>query len=87
KRLTKYIWLLLLLCPLLNLVAMVTATLMNVTGPHGRYLFPSIIPITALLIAGFYRLGETFGKWATVVLIAMNLAVTVLAWALFYPPH
>lgn len=87
QRLTKYIWLLLLLCPLLNLVAMVAATLMNVTGPHGRYLFPSIIPITALLIAGFYRLGETFGKWATVVLIAMNLAVTVLAWALFYPPH
>lgn len=87
QRLTKYIWLILLLCPLLNLMAMVVATLMNVTGPHGRYLFPSIIPITALLVAGFYRLGETFGKWATVALIAMNFVVTILSWALFYPPR
>lgn len=82
----KMIWLLFLLCPLLNLAAMITATLLKVTGPHGRYLFPSIIPIDAMLIAGFYRLGDKFGKWATLSLLALHLAVTVGSWLVFYPP-
>lgn len=83
----KMIWLLFLLCPLLNLAAMITATLLKVTGPHGRYLFPSIVPIDAMLIAGFYRLGDRFGKWATLSLLALHLAVTVGSWLVFYPPR
>jgi hypothetical protein len=83
----KMIWLLFLLCPLLNLAAMITATLLKVTGPHGRYLFPSIVPIDAMLIAGFYRLGDKFGKWATLSLLALHLAVTVGSWLVFYPPR
>lgn len=86
-RLEKMIWLIFLLCPLLNLAAMITATLLKVTGPHGRYLFPSIIPIDALLIAGFFRLGDRFGKWATLSLLALHLAVTVGSWLVFYPPR
>ncbi len=87
ERLEKMIWLIFLLCPMLNLAAMVTATLLKVTGPHGRYLFPSIIPIDALLIAGFFRLGDRFGKWATLSLLALHLAVTVWSWLVFYPPR
>lgn len=83
----KMIWLIFLLCPLLNLAAMITATLLKVTGPHGRYLFPSIIPIDAMLIAGFYRLGDKFGKGATLSLLALHLAVTVGSWIVFYPPR
>jgi hypothetical protein len=66
---------------------MLTATLLKVTGPHGRYLFPSIIPIDALLIAGFFRLGDKFGKWATLSLLALHVAVTVGSWLVFYPPR
>lgn len=87
ERLEKMIWLVFLLCPLLNLAAMVTATLLKITGPHGRYLFPSIIPIDAMLIAGFFRLGDKFGRWATLSLLALHLAVTVGSWLVFYPPR
>lgn len=86
-RAEKMIWILFLLCPLLNLAAMITATLLKVTGPHGRYLFPSIIPIDAMMIAGFFRLGDRFGKWATLSLLALHLAVTVGSWLFFYPPR
>lgn len=85
KRSEKMIWLLFLLFPLLNLAAMITATLMRVTGPHGRYLFPSIIPIDALLVAGFYKFGDRFGKWATISLILLHLAVTIGSWLFYYP--
>ncbi len=87
RRSEKMVWLIFLLCPLLNLAAMITATLLKITGPHGRYLFPSIIPIDALLIAGFFRLGNRFGKWATISLIVLHLAVTVTSWLVFYPPR
>lgn len=87
ERTEQMIWLLFLLCPLLNLAAMITATLLKVTGPHGRYLFPSIIPLDALLIAGFFRLGNKFGKWATLSLLALHFAVTVVSWFVFYPPR
>ncbi len=87
KRLEKMIWLIFLLCPLFNLAAMVIATLLKITGPHGRYLFPSIIAIDAMLIAGFFRLGDKFGKWATLSLLALHLAVTVGSWLVFYPPR
>lgn len=80
------IWLLLVLCPFCNLLAMIAATLMNVTGPHGRYLFPSIIPLTALIIAGFYRLGEKNGRIAVFALLTTNILVTVGSWMVFYPP-
>lgn len=82
----KMIWLIFLLCPLLNLAAMLTATLLKVTGPHGRYLFPSIIAIDALIIAGLFRLGDKFGKWATIVLLALHLAVSLGSWAVYYGP-
>jgi len=81
------IWILFLLCPMLNLAAMITATLLKVTGPHGRYLFPSIIPIDAMMIAGFFRLGDRFGRWATLSLLLLHLAVTVGSWLFFYPPR
>jgi hypothetical protein len=82
----RMIWLIFLLCPLLNLAAMITATMLKVTGPHGRYLFPSIVAIDALIIAGLFRLGDKFGKWATIVLLALHLAVSLGSWAVYYGP-
>jgi len=82
----KMIWFIFLLCPLLNLAAMITATLLKVTGPHGRYLFPSIVAIDALMIAGLFKFGDRFGKWATIVLLALHLAVSLGSWAVYYGP-
>lgn len=87
QKLEKLIWFIFLMCPLMNLAAMILATLMKVTGPHGRYLFPSIVPIDAMLIAGFYHFGERTGKWMVVTLLTLHLAVTVGSWLVFYAPR
>ncbi len=87
KKQERLVWIVFALCPLFNLAAMITATLLKITGPHGRYLFPSIIPIDALLLAGFFKLGDKFGKWATISLLALDLAVSVGSWLVYYPPR
>lgn len=80
----KAVWLFCLLCPLCNLIGMVSVTLMNVSGPHGRYLFPSEVAIFALIIAGFMRLGERPGKAIIAFLLAVNVCVTIGSWLVFY---
>lgn len=80
----KAVWIFFLLCPLCNLIGMVSVTLMNVSGPHGRYLFPSEVAIFALILAGFMRLGERPGKVLIGLLLAINACVTIGSWLAFY---
>jgi hypothetical protein len=77
-------WMLVAAFPLCNLLANLAATTTNVTGPHGRYLFPSEVCILALTIAGLSRLK--IGKPLIITLVALNLAITVGVWICWYMP-
>lgn len=79
-----FVWLMIAAFPLCNLLANLAATIVNVTGPHGRYLFPSEVCILALTIAGLSRLK--IGKPLVISLIALNLIVTVAVWICWYMP-
>lgn len=81
------VWLMLIVFPTCNLLANVVATSMNVTGPHGRYLFPSEIPILACIIAGLSALGRRAGSVSIVALVALNAAVAIGAWCAYYMPR
>ena len=78
------VWLMIAAFPLCNLLANLAATIVNVTGPHGRYLFPSEVCILALTIAGLSRLK--FGKPLVLSLVALNFIVTVAVWICWYRP-
>jgi len=84
KRKKFFVWIMITAFPLCNLLANLAATIVNVTGPHGRYLFPSEVCILALIIAGLSRLQ--IGKPLVVSLIALNLIVTVVVWICWYMP-
>jgi 4-amino-4-deoxy-L-arabinose transferase-like glycosyltransferase len=61
-------WIVLILCFLTNLAVCVYGTYSGVAGPQGRYLFPSEIPIMAMLIAGL-AIGSD--KWSNRLIIAL----------------
>jgi len=85
-RAEKVIWILFGTCILLHLASMLYVTITNVSGPHGRYLFPSIIPVFALLLAGLSRLQPRLGKTLVWLLIGLSTAATIGAWLYFYLP-
>ncbi len=78
------IWIIIAAFPLCNLFANLAATIVNVTGPHGRYLFPSELSLLALTIAGLSQFKA--GKALVMSLIALNLIVTAGAWLCWYMP-
>ncbi len=80
------IWLLFATCVVLHLGSMLYVTIANVSGPHGRYLFPSEIPVFALLLAGLSRLQPKVGKTLTWLLVGLSITSTVGAWLYFYRP-
>lgn len=80
------IWSLFGICLLLHIASMLYVTITNVSGPHGRYLFPSEIPVFALLLAGLSRLEPKIGKVLVWLLIALSTASTIGAWFYFYKP-
>ncbi|MBX9878721.1 MAG: hypothetical protein K2Y22_09705 [Candidatus Obscuribacterales bacterium] len=80
------IWILFAVCILLHLGSMLYVTITNVSGPHGRYLFPSVIPVFALLLAGFSRLTPRVGNAITWLIIGLSTASTIGAWLCFYRP-
>lgn len=80
------VWLVFLVFISCNLIAMIYVTLINVSGPHGRYLFPSEIPIMALLLGGFSRLNHKFGSACTILTISICAVASVVSWLVFYPP-
>ncbi len=77
-------WILIAAFPLCNLLANLAATITNVTGPHGRYLFPSELCILALTIAGLSRFK--FGKPLVISLVLLNLLITAGVWICWYMP-
>jgi hypothetical protein len=79
-----FVWIMIVAFPLCNLLANLAATIVNVTGPHGRYLFPSELCILALTIAGLSRFK--IGKQLVVSLIALNALITVGVWLCWYMP-
>lgn len=74
-------WSCLVLTVLINLASMIWASVYNLGGPQGRYLFTSEIPVMALLIGGMNLLGEKkAGRIAVCIFLAFNLAVAVGSW-------
>jgi hypothetical protein len=74
-------WLFLFCCLALNFCAMVFAQMQNLGGGQGRYLFPSEIPIFALLLLGLKTLPGKLSTWATsgfIGLLALALATASL---------
>jgi hypothetical protein len=74
-------WSCLALTVVINLASMIWASVYNLGGPQGRYLFTSEIPVMALFIGGLNLLGEKkVGKIAVGIFLAFNLAVAIGSW-------
>lgn len=74
-------WSCLALTVLINLASMIWASVHNLGGPQGRYLFTSEIPVMALFVGGLNLLGgKGGGKIAVSIFLAFNLAVAVGSW-------
>ncbi len=78
------IWQFFAACFALNMVAVVYVTITGVSGPHGRYLFPSELPILSLLLAGFARFGPRFEHLLSLVLVSTCLVSTAYGWIIYY---
>ncbi len=72
---TNWQWLVLIICFAINLAVCIYGTYTGVAGPQGRYLFPSEIPIMAMLIAGLNSASTKWSKYLLVSLIAFNVFV------------
>ena len=72
KHKMQWSWLILILSFLLNLSVCIYGTYSGVAGPQGRYLFPSEIPIMAMLIAGVTFCSNKWSKYLIIALIAFN---------------
>jgi 4-amino-4-deoxy-L-arabinose transferase-like glycosyltransferase len=83
-RQTSTLWLFLTACGLFNMAAVVYATISGVTGPHGRYLFPSELALMALLLAGLSRVGGKFEKFAVITVVLLCGISTFWGWFVYY---
>jgi 4-amino-4-deoxy-L-arabinose transferase-like glycosyltransferase len=81
------IWQVFALCLVLNMAAVVYVTIAGVSGPHGRYLFPSELPLFALILAGFAKFGPRRERVLTIALASTCLVSTVSGWIMFYAGH
>ncbi len=61
-------WILFVTCIILNLLMSAYCVYAQVSGPQGRYMFPSEIPIMSMLIAGLHCAGK---KWSNKLILAM----------------
>jgi hypothetical protein len=75
KQQINWSWFTLILCFVINLAVCIYGTYSGVAGPQGRYLFPSEIPIMAMLIAGLNAGSNKWSKCLTVALVAFNVFV------------
>lgn len=73
-------WSCLLLTVLINLASIIWASVYNLGGPQGRYLFTSEIPVMALLVGGMNLLGRRVGKVVIISFLLLNLSVTIGSW-------
>ncbi len=74
------IWSCMLLTVLMNLAAMIWASTQNLGGPQGRYLFPSEIPVMALLLFGMSRFSDRSARVLVLSFIGFNAAVCLGSW-------
>ena len=72
---------------LLNLAATIYATYSNTIGPHGRYLFPCEIPIFALMLSEFERLGTKTTMWLSCAMIGLFATAISMGWIWYYSMH
>ncbi|MBU6450309.1 MAG: hypothetical protein KGS72_00915 [Cyanobacteria bacterium REEB67] len=75
-------WMVLSTCYLSNVAAMIYAMTKNLGGGQGRYLFPSEIPIIALMLGGFYLTGAKIGKPLIIFFVAFNVIVYLVSFQL-----
>lgn len=74
-------WICLALTVFINLASMIWASVYNLGGPQGRYLFTSEIPVMALFIGGLNLLEpKSKGKKLVAAFLLFNLAVAVGSW-------
>jgi 4-amino-4-deoxy-L-arabinose transferase-like glycosyltransferase len=78
------IWLLFAFAFLANMAALVWAGTGNLGGPQGRYLFTSLIPIDALLIAGLNLIGRRHGNAVVLSFLGFNFVVDCGSWIYLY---
>jgi hypothetical protein len=73
-------WTCMALTVVLNLAAMIWASTKNLGGPQGRYLFPSEIPVIALLLLGMSGFGSRWSRVLVGSFIGFNVVVCLGSW-------
>lgn len=68
-------WACLTLVLVINIASVVWASVFNLGGPQGRYLFTSEIPIISLILLGLRRLSSKFGDKLVIAFIVWNATV------------
>jgi hypothetical protein len=66
------IWSMFLSISLLNIIASALGSCSGVSGPQGRYFFPSEVALISLLLAGLYQFKGVWGKGLVLTLLAYN---------------
>lgn len=88
KSLTGHaIWLIQAVCLVTNLALIIWASIGNVGGPQGRYLFTSEIPFMAAMVLGLEKLGPTWGPRLIKALLIFNVFVYIWSFAMLYPVY
>jgi 4-amino-4-deoxy-L-arabinose transferase-like glycosyltransferase len=75
RKVKTAMWMVLATCFLGNLAAMIYAMTKNLGGGQGRYLFPSEIPIIALILGGLYLTGLKARRPLIVFFVIFNIIV------------
>ena len=81
------IWRFLIMCAAINFLAVFYVTASGLSGPHGRYLFPSELPLLALILRGFSGLGEQRQKYCALLLLATCLLASCTGFSTYYLGH
>ncbi len=70
-------WICLLLIVLINIASIVWASMVNLGGPQGRYLFTSEIPIISLIILGLNSICRKYGHKFVIAFVFWNAMVCI----------
>jgi hypothetical protein len=81
------IWRFLTICAALNFLAVFYVTASGLSGPHGRYLFPTELPLLALILRGFSGLGEKREKFCALLLLATCVLASCTGFSANYLGH
>lgn len=84
ERANPFIWLLFLLLSLASLLTSLAGSSTGISGPQGRYLFISLVPLMALLLGGLSNLPGKWARFSVWALLAFNLATYIYSSAFLY---